>query len=62
MMPNHNHLCNDVGFAGGELTPIRVATAAPSRHAVAGGTGVPDICPRLTMVSVINRRPFNKYS
>lgn len=37
MMPSRNHLCNDVGFAGGELTPVRVATAAPSRHAVVGG-------------------------
>ena len=63
-MPSHNHLCNDVGFAGrGGLTPVRVVAAtAPGRHAVAGGTGVPGICPRLTMVSVINRRPFNKYS
>nr|DAF79994.1 MAG TPA: hypothetical protein [Caudoviricetes sp.] len=25
------------------------------------GHEVPGICPRLTMVSVINRRPFNKY-
>lgn len=61
MMPSRNHLCNDVGFAGGGLTPIRVATAAPGRHAVVGGAGAPSICPRLTMVSVINRRPFNKY-
>lgn len=57
MMPSRNHLCSDVGFAGGWLTPVRVATAAPGRHAVVGGTCVPGICPRLTMVSVINRRP-----
>ena len=37
MMPSRNHLCSDVGFAGGVLTPVRVATAAPGRHAVVGG-------------------------
>lgn len=37
MMPSRNHPYSDVGFAGGGLTPVRVATAAPGRHAVAGG-------------------------